>query len=100
MCRCDSACAAALLSATGSQLTRLESLLCPSDAALMDAIAQLNSLQKLSLDHTGYDAVTTDFRRLKVVCCLFPLSPCLVRCAPKHNRYETPDHALHLQVVT
>lgn len=65
---CEPHCAAALLSATGSQLTKLDSYtLEASQPLLMDAIAKLTNLQSLELSHNNYNGITTNFRRMKAL---------------------------------
>lgn len=67
--RCEPHCAVALLSATGSQLTKLDSYtIDASQPLLMDAIAKLSNLHNLKLCHNDYNEITTNFRSMKVCC--------------------------------
>lgn len=67
LCRCNAQCAAALLSATGPALTQLQCL-CYAELPLMEAIAKLTSLRRLSLEPSTFSGITADFGRLKVWC--------------------------------
>lgn len=59
--------AAAVLAATGSQLTALTTTGFASEPELMHAIAKLTGLRQLNLEHVIYSGISADFSGLKML---------------------------------
>lgn len=65
-CSMDEEVAAAVLPATGSQLTALTTTGFASEPVLLNAIAKLTGLRQLNLEHVIYSGISANFTGLKV----------------------------------